>query len=96
MSAVERTQSHEDDKSKVSDETPDAGHTLDKNARRAEVDSDVGSIKQTTGVTRMEAIARALENKGGRKILLGLAVAIYACSWVVRLRTPSHESNTVL
>lgn len=47
-------------------------------------DSSTGSLKQQAGVSRMEAIARVVTGKQGRGILIGLAIALYACNWVVR------------
>lgn len=45
--------------------------------------SGLGEIKQTGGVDRMEAIARAAEGRRGRNILIGVGIAIYICNWVV-------------
>lgn len=42
--------------------------------------SDTGSVRQTSGVSRMEAFARATQGRKG--VLIGLAVAVYVCNWV--------------
>lgn len=43
---------------------------------------DADSVKQTRGILRMEAFARATEGRKG--VLIGLAVAVYICNWVSR------------
>lgn len=80
---------HNDDKKSThtSNGNSDAQHDL----HYQDLGSEVGSIKQTVGVSKMEAVARVTQGKAGRKYLIGIALAVYACNWVVStVVSPKH------
>lgn len=62
-------------------DSSDNGHSTLKDV------SERGSVLETPGVKRMEAFARA--TKGRRKVLIGLALAVYVVNWVY-----SQEQST--
>lgn len=62
-------------------DSSDSGHSTLKDV------SERGSVNETPGVKRMEAFARA--TKGRKKVLIGLALAVYVVNWVY-----SQEQST--
>lgn len=57
---------------------PDNEDNSDNDHSTVKESEDGSSVKQTRGILRMEAFARATE--GRRGVLLGLAIAVYVCN----------------
>lgn len=55
--------------------------------------SDKGSVRETPGVKRMEAFARA--TKGRKKVLFGLAVAVYIVNWVYSMENSTTYAYAI-
>lgn len=84
---------HNDDKK--STHTSNGNSDIQHDPHYQDLGSEVGSIKQTVGVSKMEAVARVTQGKAGRKYLIGIALAVYACNWVYSMEGSTTYSYAI-